>query len=162
ERRLGPRYSLARPRAPLIGRERELADVCRLLARADVGLLTLTGAGGTGKTRLAVEAAAQLLSAFRDGLCFVDLAPVPDSPPLFSTSAQLLGLREASSSVPEEDVKACLLGKELLLLLDNLEHLLPAAGKVAALLALCPGVKLLVTSRVSLRLREEHDYPVCP
>jgi predicted ATPase/class 3 adenylate cyclase len=147
---------------PLVGRARELAEIASLLAQADLRLLTLTGPGGTGKTRLALQAAADGLERYRDGVFSVFLAPVRDSSLLLSTVAQTLGLREAPGLSIEDTLAEHLAGKELLLVLDNLEHLLPGAPSLAPLVAAAPRLTLLATSRVALRLSGEQRYPVPP
>jgi predicted ATPase/class 3 adenylate cyclase len=136
---------------PLIGRERELAEVLAYL-RGGTRLLTLTGPGGTGKTRLALHAAAEMADDYPDGVWFVPLAPIADPALLEATVAQVLGLR---GELGEE-----LQGKRLLLVLDNLEQILDAAPAVGALLADAPQVSALVTSRERLALAAEQEYHV--
>jgi len=156
------RTSLPRPPTSLIGRKREIEDVKALLRRPDVWLVTLTGAGGTGKTRLAVHAAAELVDAFADGVVFVGLAPLRDPDLVLPTAAQALGVGAMSGETLAEDLVRFLRNRELLLVFDNFEHLLAAAPSVAEVAAATAGVKLLVTSRVRLRLAAEHLYPVSP
>ncbi|HEU5100840.1 MAG TPA: tetratricopeptide repeat protein [Roseiflexaceae bacterium] len=151
---------LAQPTA-LIGRERELAQVTGLLSRPDVRLVTLIGPGGTGKTRLGMQAAAELLDSFADGVFFVDLAPISDPELVVTTIAQTLGVT-ATSARPADQLKAALRHQRLLLLLDNYEQLLVAAPLVAELLAAAAGLKVLVTSRAALHLSGEHEYAVPP
>ncbi|MFN8492825.1 MAG: tetratricopeptide repeat protein [Caldilineaceae bacterium] len=157
-----PRYSLPRPRIRLIGRDREVAAVRQLLAQTEVGLLTLTGPPGVGKTRLALAVANELADAFADGACFVPLAALSDANLVSTTIAQALGLSEVSSQPPLETLKEKLRTQQLLLVLDNFEQVLSAALQVAELLAACPHVKVLVTSRAVLHLSVEHEFPVAP
>jgi predicted ATPase len=149
----------AQPTA-LIGREQEVADLCALLRRQDVRLVTLTGPGGTGKTRLGLQIAAELLDSFADGVFFVDLAPISDPELVVTTIAQALG-ETASSERPADQLKAALRHQRLLLL-DNYEQVLTAAALVAELLAAAAGLKVLVTSRAALHLRGEKEFPVPP
>ena len=132
------------------------------LLRQHVRLLTLTGPGGTGKTRLGLQVAADLLDDFPDGVFFVALASVSDPDLVASTIAQTLGVREADGQPLAERLKDYLREKQLLLLLDNFEQVLSAAPLVADLLAACPRLKVLVTSRAPLHLRGEQEFPVPP
>jgi predicted ATPase/class 3 adenylate cyclase len=145
---------------PLLGRERELGEVADLFRREDVHLVTLTGPGGVGKTRLALQAAADLLELFPDGAFFVELAPLTDPALVTSTVTSALGVREEGGRPVFEVLTAFLRDRQLLLALDNFEHLLPAAPVVSDLLRACPGVKILATSRAPLHLRGEREYPV--
>jgi class 3 adenylate cyclase len=143
-----------------IGRKRELDEVSELLAATR--LLTLTGPGGTGKTRLAIRVAARLSSAFADGVFFVDLAPLNDPSLVGPTIARSLGLSDQAEQPIVDLLKGHLERRELLLVLDNFEHLLPAAKVVDGLLAGAPRVKALVTSRSILNLYGERTFEVPP
>src|SRR5205085_11051777 len=161
-RALSARASLPPQPTPLIGRKREIEEVTDLLGRPDVRLVTLTGTGGTGKTRLAIQTAAGLLDAFADGVVFVGLAALQDPDLVMTTAAQALGIGTTSSETLAWDLARALRNRELLLVFDNFEHLLAAAQSVADIAAGAAGVKLLVTSRAPLRLSAEHVYPVSP
>jgi predicted ATPase/class 3 adenylate cyclase len=147
---------------PLLGREREVAEIVDLLRREDVRLLTLTGTGGTGKTRLALQSAAELIDEFEDGVFFVALTPVSDPHLVASTLAGALSVSESAGRALKEDLRDYLINKELLLVLDNFEQVVDAAPLVGELLSSCPGLKVLVTSRISLRIYGEHEYAVRP
>ncbi len=144
----------------LIGRERELAELRLLLASKR--LVTLTGPGGVGKTRLALGAARMVAEAFPDGGGFVDLAPLREPGLVLAAVAAGLGVREAGGASLAEAVAAEIGERRLLLVLDNFEHLVVAAPIVTELLAACPGLTVLVTGRMRLRLRGEQEYPVQP
>ena len=147
----------------LIGRERELAMIEELLGRAETRLVTLTGSGGTGKTRLALQVAAELLDRFEDGAFFVDLSALTDPDFVLPTTATTLGVRESGEQSLRDALVAFLSGKQLLLVLDNFEHMLPAAAPVVAnLLAECAGITVLVTSRAALRVRGEREVVIQP
>ncbi len=145
---------------PLVGRERQVEEAAALLRREDVRLLTLTGFGGIGKTRLAVEAARTVGPELAGGTVFVPLAAITDPSLVAGSLVQALGLVEPG---PREAVlDAFLRGRRTLLLLDNLEQVLAAVPLLARLLAAAPGLKLLVTSRAPLRIAGEREYPVPP
>jgi predicted ATPase/class 3 adenylate cyclase len=141
---------------PFIGRERELAETRALLEREDVRLLTLIGPGGTGKTRLALQLAWNVLEQFRNGVFFVSLAPIRDWELVVPTVLRTLGLREQPGENPLETLTEYLREKEVLLVLDNFEHVFAAAPAVAGLLESAPDLHALVTSRMPLRLQAEH------
>jgi predicted ATPase/class 3 adenylate cyclase len=147
---------------PLIGREKEVDAIGQLIRRDDVRLMSLTGPGGMGKTRLALQAAAELSDLFADGVYFVDLAPVSDSTLVIPTIAQALSLWERGSLSLLERLKEELRQKRMLLLLDNFEQVIDAAIDIADLLAACPQLKLMITSRTVLRVRAEREFIVPP
>ena len=146
----------------VIGRERELAAAQRQLLRREVRLLTLTGPPGVGKTRLAIDVAASVLSSFTDGVRFVDLSPIADGRRVMNAILRELGLREFDRRAPAEVVEGFLRDSSLLLVLDNFEQVLDAAADIGALLAACTHLKVLVTSRAPLHLRWESELPVPP
>jgi predicted ATPase/DNA-binding XRE family transcriptional regulator len=143
-----------------IGREAELAALEDLFG--STRLLTLTGPGGVGKTRLALAMAAGARDQFRDGAFFVDLAPLPDAALLMPTIARVLGVRPSADVPVVESVQRFLREKQVLLLLDNFEHILEAAPEVALVLAAAPGLKVLATSRAPLHISGEQEFPVPP
>ena len=156
------RTNLPVQRDPLIGREHELTTVTQLIQRSDVGLVTLTGVGGTGKTRLALQVARGLVDAFLDGVWFLDLTPIRDPALVTATLAATLGVTEVAGTALEDTLAAYLRPKHLLLVLDNFEQIVAAAPRVDALLRAAPHLKLLVTSRIVLHLSFEQEYPVPP
>jgi predicted ATPase/DNA-binding XRE family transcriptional regulator len=146
---------------PFIGREREVEQVKQRLLHPDVRLLTLTGPGGVGKTRLGLEVARQVMDQFEEGVCFVTLAPPISEPTLVpSAIAQALRIKQGVGQSVADALEQYLGEKQQLLLLDNFERLLEAGPPLARLLAACPRLKVLVTSRVVLRLQGEHNYEV--
>ncbi|MBA3735384.1 MAG: AAA family ATPase [Actinobacteria bacterium] len=148
------------PATPFLGRELELQRVVEFLVRQDVRLLTLTGPGGTGKTRLALQAAAEASDRYPDGIWWVPLAALRDSALLLAAVAQALGVKEQPGRDLDETLTAELAGKRALILLDNAEHLLPEAAEEIARLVPTSGPALLVTSRERLQLQGEQVYPV--
>ncbi|MFN8524228.1 MAG: tetratricopeptide repeat protein [Chloroflexota bacterium] len=147
---------------PFVGREGELETVRDLLRNPEVRLLTLTGPGGTGKTRLSLQAAAELIDEVEGGVFFVPLAPAGDLETVVGTIAEAVGIREGEGRTLEDQVTAWIGDRRVLLVLDNFEQVLDAAPLLGRLLASCPSLKLLVTSRSLLRVYGEHDYPVPP
>ncbi len=147
---------------PLLGRDDDVTAVAELITGTAARLVTLTGAGGIGKSRLAVAVAERLASRMRDGTAFVALAPVLDEALLLPEVERALGLDDAGGSGGDDSILSALGPLEVLLVLDNFEHLAGAARLVGELLAHCPGMTLLVTSRAPLRVRGEIEYPVPP
>lgn len=154
--------NLPQQSTPFIGREKEVAEVEETLRRRDVWLLILTGAGGIGKTRLALEVATNMLDEFRDGVFFVPLTSVTSPDLVVPAITQTLSLREESGQPLVDTLKDYLRSKSCLLVLDNFEQVLDAAPVVADLLRTAPELKMLVTSRADLRLSIEHEYHVPP
>jgi len=150
------------PATPLIGREREMGDLCSRLRSPDTRLLTLVGPAGVGKTRLALQVAAELKSDFADSVCFLPLAAILDPLLLIPTIAHAFGLSEKEQQPLPDLLKAVLCEKETLLVLDNFEQLAATAPQVADLLLACPHLKILVTSRETLRLQGEQLFIVSP
>jgi predicted ATPase/class 3 adenylate cyclase/Tfp pilus assembly protein PilF len=146
----------------LIGREKEVSEVCEHLRGDETRLLTLTGPGGIGKTRLALQAAADLLDDFPDGAFFAPLATLSEPELFLSAVAEMLGVRETGEQSLFASLKDYLRERRLLMLLDNFEQILGAAPTVTELLAGAPGMKVLATSRTPLRLYGEKEYAVPP
>jgi predicted ATPase/DNA-binding SARP family transcriptional activator len=146
----------------IVGREDDLAEVRQRLLRDELRLLTLTGAGGSGKTRLALQAAADVLEQFPAGVFFVGLAPIADPEDVVPAIAQALGVKESGGRTIADALEEYLAARKLLLLVDNFEHVVAAAAHVSRLLGAAPDVKLLVTSREPLHVTSEHVYPVPP
>jgi predicted ATPase/class 3 adenylate cyclase len=156
------RTNLPVPATPFLGRERELAEVTNLLLREDIRVLTLTGSGGTGKTRLALQAAAASAEVYPDGLTWVPLSPLRDPSLALPAVAQALELNEEPGRALADTLAAKLAGAHALFVLDNAEHLLPGVAGELARLRDTDGPTLLVTSRERLRLDGEHVWPVPP
>ena len=157
-----PSYRLAPPLTPLLGREHEEAGVVHVLTRERVRLLTLTGPAGAGKTRLALQIATTLHEQEGFELALVDLVAAPTADAVPQAIAQALGVRETGDLSLLDAMMATIGSRRLLLVLDNFEHVVPAASVCAALLGACPGAKALVTSRVALNIRGEYEFVVPP
>src|SRR5947209_11884285 len=150
------------PRSRLIDREQERAQAQALLQREDVGLVTLTGPGGVGKTRVAVQVAADLVPQFTDGVAFISLASLKDPKLVVPTVARALGVSESGSGSLDERLLEYLRPRQVLLVIDNAEQLISAAPIATQYLELAPRLKLLVTRREPLRVRDEQIVPVPP
>jgi predicted ATPase/class 3 adenylate cyclase len=147
---------------PFIGREQEIASVSDLIRNPDVRLVTLTGPGGTGKTRLSLQVASAVFKQFPDGIYFVPMAETTDRDLAVSRIAQVLDVREGNGRFLIDTLKDYLGNKNLLLILDNFEQLAGAASLTTDLLVAAPKIKLLISSRIVLRMRGEHEFPVLP
>jgi predicted ATPase/DNA-binding CsgD family transcriptional regulator len=146
----------------LVGRHDDLEEVVVLLLRGDVRLVTITGPPGVGKTRFASEVASRVAREFDDGAVFVDLAPLRDPALVLDAVARTLDLPDYPGRPSLERLRRYLGDRNILLVLDNIEHLIPAAADIGDVLAACPAVKVLLTSRQPLHLRWEHQYPLLP
>ena len=154
--------SLPTPLSTFVGREREVAAVAALLRDPAVRLVTLTGPGGVGKTRLALRVAGEVAGDFADGVAFVDLAAVRDPELVVPAIAQALGVRAHGGQPVVAALQAFLRAKVMLLVLDNFEQVVAAGPRLAELLRACPGLTALVTSRALLQVSGEHAVPVTP
>ena len=155
-------HNLPLQATPLIGREREVEAVSERLRSPETRLLTLVGPGGTGKTRVGLQAAAELVDDFEDGVFFVPLAAITDPALVASTIARVLGLSEGGAQAPEELLEGYLRERRTLLFLDNLEQIIESASLVDELLSSAPDLKILATSRIPLGLYGEYEFPVAP
>lgn len=157
------RTNLPVPATPFLGREEELAAVVGMLGEPDVRLVSLVGPGGTGKTRLALQAAAEASDAYPDGVFWAPLAPLRDPALVLPAVAAALSVIEGKDSSPVDDLARALAGRRLLVFVDNVEHLMPdAADLVGAFVEACPTVTTVVTTRERLQLPGEHVYAVPP
>src|SRR5829696_2940857 len=147
---------------PLVGREREMHAVCDLIGRDDIRLVTLTGPGGTGKTRLSLQVGTELIDAYPEGVWFVPLENATDETVVVGALAQALGVREVAGQPLVEGLTDFLRGKQLLILLDNFEQVVHVAPLVARLLGQAPRLEFLITSRIRLGVQGEHEYGVPP
>jgi excisionase family DNA binding protein len=148
------------PLTPLIGRAEERARVSDLLRGREVRLLTMTGPGGIGKTRLAIAVAGEVAADFPDGVVFVDLTPITREEFVLAAIAEALGLRESARQELQQRVRAFLRRRRILMILDNVEHLIAAAPMIAQVLTNAPRLVVLATSRIPLRLRGEREFAV--
>lgn len=144
----------------LVGREQDVADVCKLLRQSEVRLLTLFGTGGVGKTRLALQIASEMRTSFADGICFVPLASVSDPVLVIPTIAEVLDIKQIGKRPLFERVKLSLRDRRILLILDNFEQVVMTASQVEELLAICSALTVIVTSRAILHLQAEQIHTV--
>ncbi|HXD12511.1 MAG TPA: DUF4062 domain-containing protein [Anaerolineales bacterium] len=158
-----PLSNIPTPRNPLLGREKELALAQELLKREDVGLVTLIGPGGTGKSRLGLQVALNMLDHFQAGVYLVRLTPIRDPELVIPTIAETLDIREANGGKQLIDtLRNNLQGKQMLLLIDNFEQVVEAAPQIAELMEACPSLKFIITSRMPLHVRSEKELFVPP
>ncbi len=157
-----PQHNLPAQLTAFIGRGREVEDIRDQLVQPTTRILTLTGPGGTGKTRLALEAASSLVTEYADGVWFVPLAPVGNARLVASTIAESLDVRETAGETVLESLRAYLRDRQLLLVLDNFEQVVEAAPVIVELLSAAPGLQVLVTSRARLRITGEHEIAIAP
>lgn len=157
-----PPHNLPPHLTRFFGRVDEIDSLIRLLGDRDTRIVTLTGPGGDGKTRLAIQVAGALLDAYPDGAVFVDLAPVSDPADVLPAIAATLDIRRHADLTLLGAIVRVLAPKRLLLVIDNVEHVLAAALQLGELLGRCPEVRMLATSRAPLRLRGEREFPVWP
>src|SRR5258706_3126871 len=150
------------PSMPLVGRADEVASICELLLDPDVRLVTLTGEGGMGKTRLSLQVATELYEKFEDGSWFISLAALEEPGLIIQTIARGLGIKESQNRALDEALLDYLADKDMLLVLDNFEQVLPSAKKVAEILASVAGLKVLVTSGIVLHISGEYEFVVPP
>ncbi len=157
-----PSLHLSMALTPLVGRKQEIKAISELLHQPEVRLLTLSGPGGVGKTRLASQVVVENLSAFEDGCCYISLAHIHSSELVLSTIIRAIGIDKPQASPLLPYLRKALYEKRFLLFLDNFEHVVEAAPQLKILLAACPGLKILVTSRTVLQLLEEQEFYVAP
>src|SRR6266849_2272624 len=160
--RPGPMWKVPITFTPLIGRDKEIADICELLKHPGVRLVTLLGTGGIGKTRLSYQIAREMQPYFADGVCLVPMATVNEPDLVVPTIAQVLGIQEIGAQPVLEQVKVALRDRHFLLLLDNFEQVVTAAPLIEEMLEVCPRLKVVVTSREVLHLQAEREFPVPP